>query len=295
MATFIPPPIQFKRSITPGSQPSVASLQPGEIAINLKDRIIFTRDSDSVVQLGFNDDYDSDFAKLFHDYQSADSDLFVMAVLGLDSEVVERKRADSEILWLLERIRLQVDSDNIVNVNDYDSDLAVLHHSYQAADSDLRVIVDATLDSEIPKIYHDFLSSDSDLRAGLFLKELNDVDVKTFPPRHGQVLTYDSDSERWIPSFVQTLTEMRRDSFVAAAGQTDFLLNDKPNGEVLFIRNAITLVDSASFVDSDGITVKYVAANNGNQDMRTGDIVEATYVVSTTTSIPSFILDGGTA
>ena len=45
--------IQHKRSSTPGNQPNAANLSVGELAINLADRYLFTKDSGgNVVQLG---------------------------------------------------------------------------------------------------------------------------------------------------------------------------------------------------------------------------------------------------
>ena len=183
MATFIPPPIQFKRSITPGNKPVFGDLLQGEIAINLKDKLIYTSDSDGIVTVG----------------------------------------------------------------------------------------------------------------GGGKLSQLQDVDVITNPPLHGQMLTWDSDSEIWLATYPQVGTEMRRDSFVATANQTDFLLSAQPSGEVQFIRNSITLNKTASYVDSDFITVKYVQANNGNQAIRLGDTVEITYIVSAAITQPSSVLDGGSA
>ena len=42
MAVFTPPTIQFKRSITAGNKPTTADLLVGEIAVNLRDRIIYS-------------------------------------------------------------------------------------------------------------------------------------------------------------------------------------------------------------------------------------------------------------
>ena len=49
------PPIQFKRSETPGAVPNPADMLPGEIAINIADQKIFTKDSDGVIKnMGFH-------------------------------------------------------------------------------------------------------------------------------------------------------------------------------------------------------------------------------------------------
>jgi hypothetical protein len=285
MATFIPPPIQFKRSSTSGNRPSDSDILVGELAINLRDRLIYTKnDSDVIIELGGGSDIDSD------------------------------------IQWLRDRIldlEFEHDSDNIVNAIDHDSDILMTYHDFRSADSDIRRLLQDTIDSDIakiyhdyrsadsdfkteydsdiPTIYHDFQAADSDLAASLYLEKLLDVDVVTRPPLHGQVLTWDSDSERWIPSYIQTTTEMRRETFVVAAFGTDeFTLSGTPDGDVQFARNAMILGATAAYLDSE-IIVHYVAANNNNQPLRVDDRIEITYVVSNTTTIPSFIVDGGGA
>ena len=46
--------IQFKRSKTPGAKPTAAQLDEGELAINLRDRTIFTKsDQNQIIDLGF--------------------------------------------------------------------------------------------------------------------------------------------------------------------------------------------------------------------------------------------------
>jgi hypothetical protein len=249
---------------------------------------------------------DSDFTVVYHDYQAADSDLRV----DMDSDFTvvyhDYKAADSDIVNTLVR---DIDSDIDQIYHDYraadsdlrvdmDSDFTVVYHDYQAADSDLRI----DMDSDFTVVYHDYQAADSDLRAeidsdraNLKVGNLVDVDFVTLPPRHGQVLTYDSDSDKWIPTFIQTTAEQKRETFiVATAGTTEFVLLTAPSGEVQIARNAMILVDTAAYVDSE-VIVHYVPANNNNQTMRVGDQVDITYVVSTTTTIPSFIVDGGTA
>lgn len=45
--------IQFKRSKTAGAKPTTAQIAEGELAINLKDRTIFTNDGSQIIDLGF--------------------------------------------------------------------------------------------------------------------------------------------------------------------------------------------------------------------------------------------------
>ena len=48
-------PIQFKRSETPGAVPNPSDMIPGEIALNIADQKIFTKDSDGVIKsMGFH-------------------------------------------------------------------------------------------------------------------------------------------------------------------------------------------------------------------------------------------------
>lgn len=396
MAFFTPPPIQFKRSAVRGNRPTDSDILVGELAINLRDRIIYTRDdSDNIVQLGAGDDidsdilmlrhdflagdsdlyitikavidsdlpdiihdylagdsdlttyiksevlrvlnekdsdntitradHDSDLAMTYHDFQAADSDIVNTLISDIDSDIRtiyhDYQAADSDLFVTVQNVldsdlprivhdqragdsdlRVDIDSDGLTIRHDYqaadsdlradiDSDGTTIRHDYQAADSDLFVTVQAVLDSDLPKIIHDYQAADSDQTLG----DLADVDTATSPPLHGEVLTWDSDSGKWIPSFVETISEMRRETFVATVDQTKFVLLSSPSGEVQIARNAMILVDTSCYVDSDDLTVIYVPANNNNQNMRAGDQVDITYNVSTTTTIPSFNLDGGGA
>ena len=46
--------IQFKRSKTAGQRPAASVLAEGELAINLKDRVLFTKDDQgNIIDLGF--------------------------------------------------------------------------------------------------------------------------------------------------------------------------------------------------------------------------------------------------
>lgn len=220
MANF--PPIQFKRTNVAGRKPTDSDIRVGELAINLADRILYTKDdSDRVIEIGGTSDidsdildlkvkiailrgekdsdiavtlveHDSDVAMTYHNFRAADSDLQQSALQGLDSEILARKSADSDILVLLERIRLQADSDNIVKVSDYDSDVAVLRHDYKAADSDIGASTDSDIqwlrnrileieiehdsdniitiaehDSDVAMLYHDYRAADSEIVAFL--------------------------------------------------------------------------------------------------------------------------------
>jgi hypothetical protein len=195
MASINPPRIQFKRSITPGAVPSPGDLLVGEIAINLYDQIIYTKnDSDEIISIGGG------------------------------------------------------------NTEGLDSDLS-----------------------------------------NLGLNDLLDVDLTTIVPKHGHVLTYDSDAETWVSTFSETITELRRETAFATDGQNAFVLLHEPTGAVQVARNAMVLNSNATYLDSDGVTVIYVPANNNNREMEDGDQMDFTYNVSITSIIPAFEIDGGGA
>lgn len=74
--------IQFKRSKTPGAKPTAAQLDEGELAINLRDRTIFTKsDQGQIIDLGF--------AK----GGQVDGDVTINGRLTLDGELVQTSTA----------------------------------------------------------------------------------------------------------------------------------------------------------------------------------------------------------
>ena len=258
MASF--PPIQFKRSIVAGAQPTDSDILIGELALNLRDRIIFTKDdSDRIIQLGQNDDYDSELLSLRHDYQSADSDL----TIEVDSDIAairhDFKSADSDVKVNIDSdIRKTVhdylsndsdfDSDLVSiihnylgNDSDHDSDILQLRHDFKAADSDIRVNLDSDVrvavhdylaadsefDSDIRQIVKDYLAADSDQ----VLNSLNDViykdselgvDIRTT----GKVLGWDSDLQVWKPVEAASAIANLKDVDLTGLEQGDALVYD---------------------------------------------------------------------
>lgn len=198
MPAFTPPPIQFKRSITVGNKPTDSDLLVGEIAINLRDRVIYTKnDSEIIVQLGINSDYDSDILKLFHDYKAADSDIIKRIEASIDSDALvlavdydsdllktyhdfraadsdNNSSTDSDIQWLKNRIidlENEEDSDNAITRGDHDSDLLQTYHDFRAADSDLLSSIDSefifsSFNESQKTVYVDPNGSDVGVRSG---------------------------------------------------------------------------------------------------------------------------------
>jgi len=66
------------------------------------------------------------------------------------------------------------------------------------------------------------------------------------------------------------------ESFVATAGQTEFTLAHTPYVDVSFTRNGSTLIDSAAVVTGNVVT--YVAAENNNLSLLSGDDITISYV-----------------
>lgn len=184
------------------------------------ERLKLQVDSDNIVRVV---DYDSDRARLRHDLRAADSDIRRQNSTGLDSEIRARRAADSDIRVTIERLKLQVDSDNIVKVSDYDSDRARLHHNFLASDSDLNVRVDDadsdisrlrewvdTLifendsdhlirslehDSDVAMLYHDFRSADSDINASSTSDLDSEIHARRSADSDLNVRVDDADSE----------------------------------------------------------------------------------------------------
>lgn len=223
MASF--PPIQFKRSIVAGAKPTDSDILIGELAINLRDKIIFTKDdSDRIIELGLNEDYDSELTMLAHDYQAADSDL----VKNIDSDLLKLRHdfaaADSDAFKNIDSDIRQTVHDYLSNDSDFDSDLRVIvhgylsndsdhdsdirqvHHDYQAADSDAF----KNIDSDIVQLRHDFAAADSDIRVGL------DSDVRLAVHNY---LAADSD-------FDSDIRQLVKDYLAADSDQTLDSLND---------------------------------------------------------------------
>jgi len=97
MATY--PPIQFIRSSTPGAQPTTSDILVGELAINLQDRRVYTKDTGgNIIELGFNKDYDSDILYLIQRQLLADSDIDLIKHNFL--------AGDSDLLFTIQELTL---------------------------------------------------------------------------------------------------------------------------------------------------------------------------------------------
>ena len=136
--------------------------------------LLFRADSDFRVK---DSEQDSDILKAFHDAWAWDSDRDSEARRRLDSEVHERKAADSDLQ---------------IQIWDNDSDILMEIHDRKAADSDLWV-ADSEQDSDIRMLRHDAIGWDSDIR-NYFMRRV------------------DSDSDR-LRNFIKRYTE--RDSDIA--------------------------------------------------------------------------------
>jgi hypothetical protein len=292
----------------------------------------FQFDSDNIVSIA---DYDSDRARLLHDLKADDSDIRVTTARNIDSEIKARKSADSDILYLMERIRLQVDSDNIVKVSDYDSDRSKLRHDYQAADSEIIAFLSGGLAEDLDSEINARKNADSDLRASLFVSTLRDVDVVTTPPKHEQVLAWDSDSELWKPkdaassianlkdvdlgtgpthnqtliydsdinfwtpaTILQNVYALKSETFVVTANTREIALEEKPIGNIQAARNGVVISASSftSFDSDNGQSFAiYDPANNDNNTLQGGDRIDLQYVYQLTGIPVTTSIDGGSA
>jgi len=163
------PPIQFKRSSKPRAKPTTAQMAVGEIALNLADRKIYTKDSDGLI-IGLSDT---------NEVEVFDSEKALLAAATLNPNTLRRKG----ILALLHNKKNLVtwDSDKnsyieIAPLNVY----ARLDSEYRARreeDSDLRKLIDrggfTTIDAFVSETdpeptnpgYYIFRSSRKDIPA----------------------------------------------------------------------------------------------------------------------------------
>lgn len=292
----------------------------------------FQFDSDNIVSVA---EHDSDVTMLYHDFRADDSDIKVTTSRNLDSEIKARKGADSDILVLLEKIRLQADSDNIVKVSDYDSDRTKLRHDYRAADSEIIAFLSGGLAADLDSEINARINADSDLKASLFVSTLRDVDVQTVPPQHEQVLAWDSDSELWKPkdaassianlkdvdlgtgpthlqtlaydsdtkfwvpaTVIQNVYALMSETFVVTANTTEIALIEKPIGNIQAARNGV-VISAYSFTSFDSDNGQsfaiYDPANNANNTLQAGDRIDLQYVYQLSGIPVTTSIDGGTA
>lgn len=294
--------------------------------------LTFQLDSDNIVSVA---DYDSDRARLRHDLKADDSDIRVTTARNLDSEIKARKGADSDILVLLERIRLQADSDNIVKVSDYDSDITKVYHDFRADDSEIIAFLSGGLAEDLDSEINARKDADSDMRASLYISTLRDVDVQTVPPKHEQVLAWDSDSELWKPkdaassianlkdvdlgtgpthlqtllydsdtqfwspgTILQNVYALKSETFVVTANTTEIALEEKPIGNIQAARNGV-VISAFSFTSFDSDNGQsfaiYDPANNNNNTLQQGDRIDLQYVYQLTGVPVTTTIDGGGA
>jgi len=256
-------PIQFKRSSTPNSVPTSSQLLVGELAINLADGVIYTKnDSDKVFALASF--YDSDIRLIHHNYKAADSDTLIDIGVILDSDLPrirhDYRSADSELLVYVQGI--------------LDSDLPNIKHDFKAADSELLVYVQNILDSDLPKIVHDFLSTDSEIK----LSNLRDVVPGA---THGNILAWDSDTEEWKPieHTLYSTPQIARDSvFITSDSDISWPVYNEPKSRPMGFRNGIALPDGSLEYDPDTGLVTYDQAFNENSPLEFGDTIIIEYI-----------------
>lgn len=274
MANF--PPIQFKRTNVAGRAPTDSDILIGELAINLKDRVIFTKnDSDKIVRLGFTPEYDSDIKKLRHDYKAADSDIAASyeLIVDHDSDIARLKHdfaaADSDLQAGSNvdsdlRLLRENDSDQQTQINNIDSDLTNLKVSSLLDVAPIKPTSGETL----------VWDSDSELwkpgKASTVgsINDLTDVDTVSQVPTHGNTLVWDSDSELWKPGIATNASKISQLLDVDLTGLKNGMSLSWDSDSELWKAglNAASVLYVEEFIATAGQT-QFVLARTPNSDI----------------------------
>lgn len=220
-----------------------------------------------------------------------------------DSEVWYAATPASE-LGLLTDVQLDSEGVSLVKPGStlvYDSDLQKWRPGQGSAVADVEDLKNVTLyekDSEenplaYTKEHYATLVWDSEINKWvskkLPLTELGLVKTTELVNlRHQDVVYWDSDQAQFvideIPLTSTTSLEQLVDVFEATGGQRKFILQERPWGDVTFVRNGIAVPNSAITVDRNNREVSYDSDLNLGSRIDSDDTIQIQYVVSSVTT-----------